>query len=448
MTLLASLLHELENPSLSVDRRAELCCEVAKAFEYQGEYEKARRVLGGYWQRIGEHPRLEGLERNTAGEVLLRAGVLTGAIGSKNQIAESQETAKNLISESLRAFQASHYRKKIAEAQTELALCYWRTGELNNARDLLTETLSLLTTPNEVKAKAIIRLAIVEAEAASDSKALRILTENANLFEKINNETLRGSYHVTLGTVQSHLWESKQRSDYLDRALIEYAAASYRFDRAGHKCYLANVENQLGLVYFKVNRCEEAHQHLDRARRIHASLKDAGTVAQVDETRASVFLKQGRLAEAETAARAAVYGQEKTGRDLLLAEALITHGRALARLKRYSASLFAFRRAFDLLEQAGSSNRAADAALAAFHELGEHLAVVEGGNLLPGRGLNKEKRSLERDVLKRALEQAEGSVTHAARSLGISFQALTYMLNTRHKDLLKYRTPVRHRLRK
>lgn len=169
-------------------------------------------------------------------------------------------------------------------------------------------------------------------------------------------------------------------------------------------------------------------------------------MAQVDET-ANVFLKQGRIAEAEAAARAAVYGQEKTDRHLLLAEALITHGRALARLKRYSAALFAFRRAFDLSEQTGSSNGAADAALAAFHELGEHLAVIEGGDVLPGRGLTKEKRSLERDVLKRALDQAEGSVTHAARSLGISFQSLTYMLNTRHKDLLKYRTPPRRRKR-
>jgi hypothetical protein len=104
MTVLASLLHELKNPRLSVDRRAELCCEAAKAFEYKGEFEKARKVLGDYWQRIGEHPKLKGLERNTAGEILLRAGVLTGAIGSKVQIAESQEIAKNLITQSLRVF--------------------------------------------------------------------------------------------------------------------------------------------------------------------------------------------------------------------------------------------------------------------------------------------------------------------------------------------------------
>ncbi|HXQ73162.1 MAG TPA: helix-turn-helix domain-containing protein [Pyrinomonadaceae bacterium] len=448
MTLLPSLLRELENPNLSVNSRAELCCEAAKALEYKGEYEKARKLLSDYWTRIGGHPKLTGLDQATAGEVLLRAGVLTGAIGSKDRITEAQEAAKNLIHESLTIFQASNYRKRVAEAQTELALCYWRTGELNEARDLLKDALSRLTTHSEVMAKAVLRLAIVECQAGNDSKALRVLTDNAALFEKVNNQTLKGSYHITLGTALRHLWESKRRGDFLDRALIEHTAASYHFQRAEHKCYLANVENQLGLIYFNINRCEEAHQHLDHARRIHMRLRDAGTVAQVDETRARVFLKQGRVSEAERAARAAVYSQEKTDNHALLAEALITHGRALARLNRYGAAFIAFRRSFDLSEYAGNTNRAAEAAVAAFQEIGEHLGAIEGRHLLPGHGLSEGKLLLERDVIKRALEDAEGSVTYAARSLGISFQALTYMLNTRHKDLLKYRTPVRRRPRR
>ena len=448
MTLPPSLLRELENPNLSVNTRAELYCEAAKVLEYKGEYEKARKLLGDYWTRIGERPNLTGLDQTTAGEVLLRAGVLTGFIGSKNQLAESQETAKNLIHESLTIFQSINYRRKIAEAQTELALCYWRTGENNEARDVLNEALSLLPTQSEVKAKALIRLGIVECEAASYSKALRVLTDHAPLFQKINNETLKGSFHQILGTVLRHVWESKQRGNYLDRALIEYAAASYHFEKAGHRCYLGNVENQLGLIYFNINRYEEAHQHLDRARRIHASLKDAGTVGQVDETRACLFLKQDRITEAEEAARAAVRSQEKTGRHALLAEALITHGRALARLKRYGVALFAFRRAFDLSVITDNASRAGDAAVAAFQEIGEHLAVIEGERLLPGRGLGEEKLSIEREGIKRALVQAGGSVVRAARSLGISFQALTYMLETRHRDLLKYRTPVRRRPRK
>src|SRR5215212_5251985 len=119
----------------------------------------------------------------------------------------------HLISESLTIFESLSYRKKVAEAQTELALCYWRSGELNEARDLINEALSRLQTPNEVKAKAVLRLAIVECEAASYTKALRVLTKNALVFEKINNDTLKGSYHLELGTVLRHLFESKPHGD-------------------------------------------------------------------------------------------------------------------------------------------------------------------------------------------------------------------------------------------
>jgi len=145
MTLRPSLLRELVNPNLSVGGRAKLCCELAKDFENRGEYEEAREVLSVFWPGIGERPKLEGLERNIAAEVLLRAGVLTGIIGSNRQIADSQETAKNLISESLTIFQSQRYKNKVAEAQTELALCYWRTGDYDNAADILKLALEQLT---------------------------------------------------------------------------------------------------------------------------------------------------------------------------------------------------------------------------------------------------------------------------------------------------------------
>ena len=165
MTLRTSLLRELENQSLSVDRHAELCCELARECENKGEYEEAQKVLSRYWRGIGERPKLAGLEPGTAAEILLRAGVLTGLI--QNQNTDAQEKAKNLISESLTIFESQRYKKKIAEAQTELALCYWRTGEIDDARDLLEEALSILTVDSELRGKAIIRLAIVELEDAA-----------------------------------------------------------------------------------------------------------------------------------------------------------------------------------------------------------------------------------------------------------------------------------------
>src|SRR5215213_8620790 len=448
MTFQASLLRDLEKPSLSVSDRAELCCELVKEFENKGEYEEARKVLSSYWRRIGDHPKVTDLEPGPAAEVLLRAGVLTGIIGSKNQIADAQEHAKDLLTQSHAVFESQRNQKKIAEAETELALCYWRTGDISEARDFLKQALSRLTIDSELKAKAVIRFAIVERGAAHHDKALRILASHASLFDRIHNHTLKGSYHDTLGNALEDLSVLKKRGDYVDRALIEYAAASYHFEQAGHRSYRASVENNLGMLYFRINRCDEAHEHLDRSRRIFVSLKDVGSAAQVDETRACVFLQQGRVTEAERVARLAVQNQEKTGRHALLAEALTTHGRALARLNSYGASLMAFRRALDLCEHAGNMTRAAEAALAAFQEIGKHLVVSEGIQPLSGSGWGHDKRAIEHGLIKLALQQADGSITRAARNLGISYPSLNYMLRTRYQDLLKYRTPVRRRPRK
>ena len=341
-----------------------------------------------------------------------------------------------------------HGNTKVAEAQIELALCYWRTGEHANAVDLLTLALEQLTSNSELRAKAIIRVAIVEIDAGHLTEALHELTNNAALFQKISNQTLKGCYYQALGDTLKDLWASGAPGDYVDRALVEYAAASYHFELADHKRYRANVENNLGLIYLQVNRCKEAHKHLDRARRIFAGLKDKGAIAQLDETRARALLREGKYTDAEKVARASVRALDKSDLQLPLVESLTTHGTALARLGNYGTALSTFRRAIEVAQQIGSLNLAAQVALTVFREMGERLAVREKRSVLAGRSLSKEIHLLEHELIKHALESVDGSITREAKNLGISYQELHYMLDTRHKDLLRYRTPVRRRPRK
>lgn len=126
MIIQSQLIHQIADPTLTHDERTLLRCQLSKELEEIGNYEAAREAMGELWQRVGERPNMEGLEQATAAEVLLRAGVLTGQIGSVKLIENSQELAKNLISESIPSFEALGDSKKVAEAQTELAQCYWR----------------------------------------------------------------------------------------------------------------------------------------------------------------------------------------------------------------------------------------------------------------------------------------------------------------------------------
>jgi tetratricopeptide (TPR) repeat protein len=448
MTLRTSLLRQLENPNLNLSERAQLRCRSARELENSGRYEDARQALGELWQRIGDRPQVEGLEKGIAAEVLLRAGVLTGWIGSKQQITDAQETAKNLISESAAVFESLGHIKRMLEAQTELAVCYWREGGYDEGRAILKGVLSRLHSESELKAKAILRLAVLEHDAERHREVLNILTSSAKLFEKITNHTLKGGFHNVLAGTFEDLGASERRADYIDSAFVEYAAASFHFERAGHKYYRANVENNLGFLYFKAGRFNEAHEHLSYARRLLMYLKDTGTVAQVNETRARVFLAQGNYAEAERVARAAVCALEKGDQQAILAEALISHGTALARLGYYGQARSAFQRAVGVAQLAGAINRAQEAALTLVHELGDNLIVTDGPPLASTDALSDKVRRFEHEMIKDALMRAQGSITQAARLLGISYQHLNYILEHRQTDLLAARTPKKQRKQK
>src|ERR1700694_72376 len=113
MHLANRLLRELDTPDLSLNERARLRCRLAKQLEQGGDYEAAGEAMAELWQGIDARPMLEGLDGETKAEVLLRVGALTGWVGSARQISGSQEMAKDLISESARAFEELGQRNKV-----------------------------------------------------------------------------------------------------------------------------------------------------------------------------------------------------------------------------------------------------------------------------------------------------------------------------------------------
>jgi hypothetical protein len=137
------------------------------------------------WRHVGDDPELAGLVPSVAAEVLLCVGILTSWIGSKEGIEKSQETAKDLIGEAITIFESLGDSLKVAESQTEIAYCYWREGGLDEARIMLTEALQKLSPQGNTKARALLKLVIVECTAGRYNVALDILTNNASNFQRI-----------------------------------------------------------------------------------------------------------------------------------------------------------------------------------------------------------------------------------------------------------------------
>ena len=154
MKLVETLLSQLGDPALTYDERALLRCRIAEDLEYRGQYEAARDALAELWQGVGQRPKLEGLTGLTAAELLLRAGWLSGLLGSARQIEGAQAAAKDLISESLTSFQSLGDFVRAAAAQSGLGYCYWREGAYDNARTMYDEALKKLTDNDDKELRA------------------------------------------------------------------------------------------------------------------------------------------------------------------------------------------------------------------------------------------------------------------------------------------------------
>jgi tetratricopeptide (TPR) repeat protein len=483
---------KLHTSHLTANDEALFRCRRALELKDKGSYEGAREAMGHLWTRVGESPETGGLYPSVVAEVLLCVGILTRWIGSKNQIKESHFLARDLISESITLFESAGDVKNVAAARAELAYCYWRQGSLDEARIMFHEALQKLTTQGNTRANALLGLAVVEWADSRFSEALRILNENAFLFKKITNHTLKGTYHNQLANVLTNLATAEKRNDYFQLAIDEYEKADDEFRLAHNVIFRADVKNNVGFLLYKLSRFKKAHEYLEQARRLRVRVRDKIGIAQIDDTRAQVLIAEKNFKQAEAVAKDAVKVLDKSGYQCLLADALITHGIALARLKQTERAQFTLQRAIDVAHQVGALNKAclaaltlieevdelvADALYAAYDRASEWLEKSQSQDLLQRlnraanrvfttlRGelkadaaiaaiLNKpcnlhtEVLKFEASLIRQALAQANGSVTRAAKALEMTYQGLAYVIGSRHEDLLKERSPVRRRSRK
>ena len=477
---------KLEISRLTANEESVLRCRTALELRDRGDYDGARDVMSPLWTGIGSRPQTEGLHSSIVPEVLLCAGILTGWLGNRNEIAEADDYARDLISESITLYEQAGDSKKVAEARTELAYCYWRAGANDEARILFSTALDRLTTEGNTRANALLGLSVVEWSAARYDESRKILTTNASLFSKITNHTLKGFYHNQSAMTLRALATDKDGSDYFQRAIKHYEDADYHFTLARHTGYRAQVKNNVGYLLFKLSRFRKAHEYLDAARRLLVSIRDKVRVGEVDDTRAQVFLAEGKYAEAELAARNAVTSFRKAGRQRFLAEALVTYGIALARLDRTVRAQAAFQEAIEVAHQCEAFKQAGIAALTlieeieelpldrlltAYDNVSEWLAGAQGatlarlnqaaqkvitrlrsekrfeGAISTGLCFPQEVLNFERGLIRSVLAEVNGSVTYAASLMGISYQRLAHIIEKRHPDLLNERSPVRRRPR-
>lgn len=408
-----------------------LQCAEAKAFEMAGEYELARAALGKRWARVGEPPNLDGLSEAEAGAVLLRAGRLTGWLGSSKQLEGAQDESKRLLGQSLAIFERLGDDDSAADALNGIGLADWRLGDLDNARATYKCLQGRPGVCAEQRVLASLNLAIVEWDEGRFDDAVRIYRDVEPLARSVGDPLLLARLH------HGYALARRGRGDN-DRALEEYAATTYYLEQAGHTGLLAIVLNNHGFLCNTLGRHEEALALAGRAQVLYAGLKDRRGVAQTGETCAKILLEMERYEEAEMKAREAVTILRRGEEKKYLVETLVTHGVSLARLGRFGEALSKLTEAQDIardLEGMGPG-RATEIERTAIEEVHAPHCFRAGVTLGDAMHL------FEKAMIKLGLRGADKDLLRASLRLGVKRDTLRKMINYRHPDLLDERTPV------
>jgi tetratricopeptide (TPR) repeat protein len=355
---------------------------------------------------------------------------------------------------------------------------------------MLHEALERLPPQLELeRARAFLKLVDVEHSAARYYDALKILTDNSDLFASVTHPAVKASYHNELAITWRTIGTAENQPEYFERALTEYKASEHQLKKTKNHIYCASIKNNEAVVLSKLGRFKEAHKLSDQARKITVRFKQRTLTAQFDSTRAEILIAEGKFEAAVAVAHRAASALAKVGHRCWLADALILQAIAEARLGKQARTQITLQRAIEVAHEADALNKAGLAALtmieevdslapvtlqAAYQQAREWLADSQnrevlsrlnaaGGKLadslcremsrdeavdvLLTKPLDLDQRLLkcEHETIQQALAQTNGSVALAAPLIGRTPQGLSHMIEAKHPDLLKKRTPIHRR---
>ncbi len=358
------------------------------------------------------------LTREAAAELLLTAGSLTDSVARAKRIVHGQRLAEALLSGAIALFDHIGASTRAIQARIELGCCYYHQGLLDIAHSTLQSCVTNLTIASyELRAVAIIRLAIVERHAGRLQEALCLLEQLSSYEGQISTWT-KGRFRTEMANTLKEIGAAEGRKYYFDDALNHYKEAAIQFEQLGNLRYAAAVENNRGHLLLTLERFIESKPHLLRARALFEGLADTIGCAQVNETLAQLFLRSGECEAAKRAIELAVNTLEGSGEDALLAEALTTQGLILCRFGHRHEAKPILERARRVAERCGDREGAGKALLILIEEMCDQLADDERREIgaHANQLLANSQQQSTRDRLKKCLDTiAEAHERHEAQ---------------------------------
>jgi plasmid stabilization system protein ParE len=297
-------------------------CRRAMDMAHAGNYYEALGLLSPVWGGTDCEPRTKGLPLETSAELYLCAGVLTCAV---SRASEAQRNGRRFLRKAFVFFRSIDNKESAARCVKELASSLQRAGHHRHARRVASIALRRPTELTlEIEASLHLISANSELSARRFEAALSTLENAYPLFEAVSNDRIRGAFHNTLGLALKNAGLAGGIDDYLQRAIIEFTAASYHFEQSKNLSFLSRVENNIGFLLWSLGENTQAYPHIDRAKSLALSAGDEVMASYFDDTLARVLCGDGKLSEAERVIERAVQELERLGATVELGEAIDT----------------------------------------------------------------------------------------------------------------------------
>ncbi|HLM61872.1 MAG TPA: tetratricopeptide repeat protein [Pyrinomonadaceae bacterium] len=260
----------------------------AKHLEFCRQVDKAMDVLRPVWGDINKPPAADGYSPTVRGEILLRCGSLLSYYSHYKQF-EGQEMSRDWLTEAVRIFKEGEITDKAAEAETELAMTYWREGRYSEALIFLQEASSKVTNDlNAVNIKNIAYQLIVHfvVNTAESLQAAAALIKEKDIYvELCLDNRAKVHYYNNSALIMT-------RCDQMAEALKRHELTIHFCREVGNQFTLAIAENNIGYIYREFKQFDKALEHCNRSLQIFGELGATARQGEVLDTLAQIYLER------------------------------------------------------------------------------------------------------------------------------------------------------------
>lgn len=310
-----------------------------------GRYDDALNEVADIWPDPAEQPDLADLPASDAAEIRLRLGAVIGFHGEVAQNRDLQDVSLDLLSRARRDFEDSGSIEKAAECDNYLALGYWRKGATEEADVLVGEALAArMPESSPIRLYSWIIRCLIRMPKRSDAGNLAQLESIEQDVWKFGDDCLKGDYFNHRGIACDNLNRPEE-------ALKNFELARHFHRRSRHRNYLGTIENNLAWFFKKHADFGRAHQAADNSVKLFRSAKDKTREGFALDTKATIFLTEGKHAEALNCVEKALAILSRSGNAEYRAATQLTKSTILLEMGNFQDAVLALLDAVDLAQK-------------------------------------------------------------------------------------------------